>query len=96
VRELARHREDGLAKLQAVGRLQIVDARMPACWVAMRTNESLVEVSPSIVMRLNDSSAASRTSAAEGRGDHRVGGDEAEHRRHVRRIMPAPLLMPVT
>ena len=36
--------------------------RCPAWQVAIRTNESLVDVSPSIVMRLNDSSAASRTS----------------------------------
>ena len=30
------------------------DVGLPARWVAIRTNESLVEVSPSMVMRLND------------------------------------------
>ena len=69
----------------------------PARCVAISTNESLVEVSPSMVMRLKLASAASRTSDCISAGcDHRVGGDEAEHRRHVGRIMPAPLAMPVT
>ena len=56
----------------------------PARCVAISTNESLVDVSPSTVMRLKLASAASRTSDCNARRrDHRVGGDEAQHRRHV-------------
>ena len=58
---------------------------MPARPVAITMNESLVEVSPSTVMQLKDSSAASRTNCLQQRfGDAGVGGHEAKHGRHVR------------
>jgi len=58
-------------------------------------NESFVEVSPSIVMQLNERSA---TSACQ-RIEHRLRDSSTQARkpsmvRHVRRIMPAPLLIP--
>ena len=70
---------------------------LPARWVAIRTNESLVEVSPSIVMQLNDASAASRTSCCMSAGS--IAASVATKPSIVAmlgRIMPAPLLMPVT
>ena len=68
-----------------------------AAWlVATTTNESLVEVSPSTVTRLNDPSASSRASWR-----NSTGSTLASHARKPSmvamfgRIMPAPLLMPV-
>ena len=65
--------------------------------MAISTNESLVEVSPSIVIRLNDSSAASRTSCCTRAGA--IAASVATKPSMVAmfgRIIPAPLLMPVT
>jgi hypothetical protein len=70
---------------------------LPAVPEAISMKESLVEVSPSTVMQLKLRSAASRTRACAARLRHGgIGGHEAEHGGHVRRIMPAPLAMPVT
>ena len=63
----------------------------------MSTKESLVEVSPSIVMRLKLESAASRTRCCSAAGV--ITASVATKPSIVAmfgRIMPAPLLMPVT
>ena len=81
----------------AVGRDRLVTGALPARWVAISTNESLVDVSPSIVMQLNDSSAASVTSCCTSAGS--IAASVATKPSIVAmfgRIMPAPLLMPVT
>ena len=68
----------------------------PACWVAISTNESLVEVSPSMVMRLKLASAASVTRACSKPGA--ITASVATKPSIVAilgRIMPAPLATPV-
>ncbi|MNV42837.1 hypothetical protein D3C71_1345340 [compost metagenome] len=68
----------------------------PALLEAITTNESLVEVSPSMVTRLNEPSANSRASCCT-----TAGATQASVARKpsmvamLGRIMPAPLLMPV-
>jgi hypothetical protein len=65
--------------------------------VAITTKESLVEVSPSTVTRLNDPSASSKASG--GSSDASIFASVARKPSMVAmfgRIMPAPLLMPVT
>jgi hypothetical protein len=53
--------------------------------VATSTKLSLVDVSPSMVMRLKLASAASRHQRRQQAGfDDRIGGHEAQHRGHVR------------
>ena len=65
-------------------------------WRSARS-ESLVDVSPSTVTRLNDASATSRASCRSSAGvDRRIGRDEAEHGRHVRVDHARALAMPVT
>ena len=60
--------------------------------VAAMTKLSLVDVSPSTVAPLNETSAISRASASSsGAVDRRVGGDEREHRRHVGMDHPGAL-----
>ena len=69
----------------------------PARCVAISTKESLVEVSPSMVMRLKLRSAASRSSGCSSAGA--MTASVAMKPSMVAmsgRIMPAPLLMPVT
>ena len=69
----------------------------PACPVATSTNESLVEVSPSMVMRLKLKSAASCTSACNaGRETTASVATKPSIVAMFGRIMPAPLAMPVT
>ena len=70
---------------------------LPARCVAINTKESLVEVSPSIVMRLKERSAASSTSPCISCGA--MAASVAMKPSIVAmfgRIMPAPLLMPET
>jgi len=70
---------------------------LPAWCVAMTMKESLVEVSPSIVTRLNEPSASSRASPCSSAGA--MAASVARKPSMVAmlgRIMPAPLLMPVT
>ena len=70
---------------------------LPAWCVATTTKESLVEVSPSMVIRLNEPSANSRASAGSSSGA--MAASVAKKPSMVAmfgRIMPAPLLMPVT
>ena len=69
----------------------------PARWVATTMKESLVLVSPSMLMRLKDASAASATSACIKCGA--ITASVATKPSMVAmfgRIMPAPLEMPVT
>ena len=64
--------------------------------VATTTNESLVEVSPSTVARLNDPSAsASASSAISDWGTQASVAMKPSMVAMFGRIMPAPLLMPV-
>jgi hypothetical protein len=68
-----------------------------ALLVAMTTNESLVDVSPSTVMLLNDASASSRRAAGINDGcTHASVAMNPSMVAMLGRIMPAPLLMPVT
>ena len=70
---------------------------LPAWCVASTTNESLVEVSPSILMRLNERSAASRTSSGSRCGAMAASvATKPSIVAMLGRIMPAPLAMPVT
>ena len=69
----------------------------PDAPVAMTTKESLVDVSPSTVMQLNEASAASLASFCNKAGA--IPASVATKPSMVAmlgRIMPAPLLMPVT
>ncbi len=76
---------------------QAVMGAWPALCVATTTKESLVEVSPSTVTRLNEASAKSWAKSA-----MRAGAMQASVAKKpsmvamLGRIMPAPLLMPVT
>ena len=76
--------------------LSEVTGALPALLVAMTMKESLVEVSPSIVTRLNEPSASSCASCL-----ITAGSTQASVARKpsivamLGRIMPAPLLMPV-
>ena len=65
--------------------------------MAISTKASLVEVSPSIVMRLKDRSAASRASCCTSAGAMFASvATKPSMVAMLGRIMPAPLLMPVT
>jgi hypothetical protein len=69
---------------------------MPLWPVAIRMKESLVEVSPSTLMQLNDSSAASRSSCcSSGAATPASVAMKPSMVAMFGRIMPAPLLMPV-
>jgi hypothetical protein len=64
--------------------------------VAISTNESLVEVSPSMVMRLNEASAASRTRGCSRSGEMLASvATKPSMVAMFGLIMPAPLEMPV-
>ena len=64
--------------------LSIASTSTPEAPVAISMNESLVDVSPSMVMQLNDWSAASLTRwSSTGLRHLGVGGDKSEHGRHV-------------
>ena len=97
LRQLLRHVEQRLRARRAVAAVEIAEScALPAWCVAMSTKESLVEVSPSMVMRLKDSSAASFTSACISPGA--MAASVAMKPSIVAmfgRIMPAPLVMPV-
>ena len=69
---------------------------LPALCVAISMKESLVEVSPSMVMRLNEPSASCLASAGSKAGSmHASVATKPSMVAILGRIMPAPLLMPV-
>jgi hypothetical protein len=89
LRELVRPPRPAAASSAAAARRRDSDAlgaRRAAPLVAISTKESLVEVSPSTVMRLKLASAtcAHERGRSTGCATRRVGGNEAEHGRHVR------------
>jgi hypothetical protein len=94
--ELLRHFQQCCLELPPSALESAVICALPALWVAISTNESLVEVSPSMVTRLKEPSASSLT-----RGCSSSGAIAASVARKpsmvaiLGRIMPAPLLMPV-
>src|SRR5882672_10603443 len=72
-------------------------SQRPAAPVAIRMKESLVEVSPSTLMRLKESSAASVTSLSRARCESAASvATKPSMVAMSGRIMPAPLAMPVT
>jgi hypothetical protein len=84
LRQQARDFQHRRLERAAVGAVQRRDRRVPAWLVAITMKESLVDVSPSTVARLNEPSASSKASCgSSGCAIAGVGGQEAEHGRHV-------------
>ncbi len=85
LREIDHHAAQRLAEAaRGPDRPASVTAAFLAWPVAHSSTVSLVEVSPSTVMQLNDTSVASLSSACStAAGKRRIGEDVAEHRRHV-------------
>ena len=76
---------------------KLVMGAWPALFVAINTNESLVEVSPSTVMRLNDPSASANVNACINSGATQASVAMKPNMVAILGwIMPAPLLIPVT